>query len=110
MTYSPSEQIRELGLRLFYQVPSLREQAWITLSLSYVQLFATPWAVACQAPPSNGIFQARILEWVAVSFSRGSSSVIELRSPALQADFLPSELPGKPVITFKTQLNNSEDS
>ena len=26
-----------------------------------------------QAPLSMGIFQARILEWVAISFSRGSS-------------------------------------
>ena len=33
---------------------------------------ATPWAVACQAPLSS-ILQARILEWVAVFFSRGSS-------------------------------------
>ena len=31
----------------------------------------TPWTVACQAPLSMG-FQARILEWVAISFSRGS--------------------------------------
>ena len=28
---------------------------------------------SCQAPPSMGFFQARILEWVAISFSRGSS-------------------------------------
>ena len=28
---------------------------------------------ACQAPPSVGILQARILEWVAMPFSRGSS-------------------------------------
>ena len=44
-----------------------------TLSLSRVWLFATPWTVACQAPLSMGIFQARILEWVAMPFSRGSS-------------------------------------
>ena len=31
---------------------------------------ATPWTAACQAPLSVG-FQARILEWVAISFSRG---------------------------------------
>ena len=37
------------------------------------QLFATPWTVACQAPLSMGILQARTLEWVAISFSRGSS-------------------------------------
>ena len=35
--------------------------------------FVIPWTVAHQAPLSNGIFQARILECVAISFSRGSS-------------------------------------
>ena len=33
----------------------------------------TPWTVAHQAPLSMGISQARILEWVAISFSRESS-------------------------------------
>ena len=37
-----------------------------------------------------GILQARILGWVAVPFSRGSS---QPRSPALQADSLPAEPP-----------------
>ena len=41
--------------------------------LSYVQLFATAWTVAPQAPLSMGILQARILEWVAMPSSRGSS-------------------------------------
>ena len=41
--------------------------------LSRVQLSVTPWTVAHQAPPSMGILQARILEWVAMSSSRGSS-------------------------------------
>ena len=40
----------------------------------------------------HGILQARILEWVAISFSKR----IEPRPPALQADSLPSEPPGKP--------------
>ena len=41
-------------------------------SLSHV--FATPWIV-CSLPGSSirGIFQARVLEWVSISFSRGSS-------------------------------------
>ena len=41
--------------------------------LSCVPLFATP--TDCSPPGSSlhGILQARILEWVAVSFSRGSS-------------------------------------
>ena len=38
-------------------------------SLSHVQLFVTQWTVARQAPLSVGIPQARILEWVAISFS-----------------------------------------
>ena len=42
-------------------------------SCSRIQLFETPWTVAHQAPLSMGYFQARILEWVAVSYSRGSS-------------------------------------
>jgi len=40
----------------------------------------------------HGILQARILEWVAISFSKGSSDPrIEPRSPALQAGSLLSE-------------------
>ena len=40
---------------------------------SHVQLFAMLWTVALQAPLSMGIPQARILKWVAMSTSRGSS-------------------------------------
>ena len=44
----------------------------------------------------HGLLQARILEWEAIAFSRGSSHLgIELGSPALQADSLPSEPPGR---------------
>ena len=46
----------------------------------------------------HGILQARILEWVAFPFSRGSSNPgIEPRSPALQVDSLPAEPPWKHV-------------
>ena len=44
----------------------------------------------------HGILQARIPEWVAFPFSRGSS---QSRSPALQADSLPAEPLGKPKNT-----------
>ena len=40
---------------------------------SHVQLFVTLWTVDCQAPLFMGLFQARILKWVVLSFSRGSS-------------------------------------
>ena len=43
----------------------------------------------------HGILQARILEWIAIPFSRASSlSGVEPGSPALQADSLMSELSG----------------
>ena len=44
----------------------------------------------------HGILQARVLKWVAISFSRGPSPGIELGSPAFQADALTSESSGKP--------------
>ena len=55
--------------------------------------------VDCRSPgPSaHGISQTRILEWVAISFSRGLPAPgIESCSPALQEDSLLTELPGKP--------------
>ena len=41
--------------------------------LSCVPLFVTTWTIAHWAPLSMGVLQARILEWVAMSFSRRSS-------------------------------------
>ena len=43
------------------------------LSCSVMSDPATPWTVACQAPLSMGILQARILEWVVMTSSRGYS-------------------------------------
>ena len=65
-------------------------------SLSRVRLFATPWTVAHQAPPSMGF--SRQEYWSGLPFpSPGDlpSPGIEPRSPALQADALTSEPPGK---------------
>ena len=47
---------------------------WVCVgkSLSCARLFVIPWTVARQAPLSMGFFQARILEWVAISLSRRS--------------------------------------
>ena len=53
----------------------------------------------CSPPGSSvhGISQARGLEWAATPSSRGPSQPRdEPRDPALQADSLPSEPPGKP--------------
>ena len=47
--------------------------------------------------PVHEIFQARILECIAISFSRGLLNTgIKPGSLALQADSLPTELQGKP--------------
>ena len=67
-------------------------------SLSCVHLFATPWNIL-----SMEFSRVRILEWVAFPFSRGPSQPRDwTRSPALQADSLPAESPGKPLprVTF----------
>ena len=53
----------------------------------------------CSLPGSSvhGIFQARILEWDAISFSKVSSQPRDqTQVSALQADALPSEPAGKP--------------
>ena len=40
--------------------------------LSCIQLFLTPWTIFCQAPLTMG-FPRQLLEWVAISFCKGSS-------------------------------------
>ena len=75
-------------------------------------VWATKWSEITQSCPTlcntmdcslsgssvHGIFQARVLEWIAISFSKGSSNPgIKPRFPALRADTLPSEPPGKSV-------------
>ena len=65
-------------------------------SLSRVQLFATGWTVALQAPPSMGF--SRQEYWSGSLFpSPGDlpDPGIEPRSAALEADALTSEPPGK---------------
>ena len=46
----------------------------------------------------HGILQARILEWVAMQPGDLPNPGIKPRSPTLQADSLPSEPQGKPVL------------
>ena len=76
-----------------YSCQSLRSEVkW----LSRVRLFATPWTVAYQAP-SMGF--SRQEYWSGLPFpSPGDlpNPEIEPGSPALWADALPSEPPGKP--------------
>ena len=71
--------------------------------LSCVLLFVTPWDSSLPGSSVQGILQARILEWVAMPSSRGSSwSGIEPTSlvpPALVAGFLHQRRLGSPLCT-----------
>ena len=69
-------------------------------SLSRVQLFATPWMVADQAPPSMEF--SRQEYWSGLPFpSPGDlpNPGIEPGSPELRADALLSEPPGNPTVS-----------
>ena len=68
-------------------------------SLSLVLLFAAPWIVAYQAPLSMGFSRQEC--WSGLPFpSLGDlpDPGIKPKSPASQADALPSEPPGKPIV------------
>ena len=71
---------------------------YLFLTLSRVQLFATPWTVAHQATLSMGF--SRQEYWSGLPFlSSGDLPDPGInRSPVLQADSLPPEPPGKPYI------------
>ena len=71
----------------------------LTLSclLSHVRLFATLWTIALQAPPSMGFSRQEYWSGLPLPSPRDlPNSGIEPMSPALQADSLTSEPPGKP--------------
>ena len=68
-------------------------------SLSRVQLFVTPWTLDHQAPSSMGF--SRQEYWNGLPFPPPGDLPdpgIELWSPTLQADSLPSEPPRNPYI------------
>ena len=75
-------------------------------SFSRVRLFAIPWTVVYQASLSMGF--SRQEYWSALPFPSPRDLPdpgIKPRSPALQADFLPAEPPGKPKNTGMGSLS-----
>ena len=65
--------------------------------LSHVRLFATPWTIAYQAPPSMELSRQEYRSRLPFPSPEDLPDPgIEPRSPALQADALLSETPGKP--------------
>ena len=72
-------------------------------SLSHVPTRVIPQTVARQAPLSVGV--SRQEHWSGLPFPYPEdlpNPGIEPRSPALQADSLPSEPPGKPHVWYST--------
>ena len=73
------------------------KKIWCVKLLSCVQLFATPWTVACQAPLSMGF--SRQEYWSGLPFpSPGDlpNPGLKPTSPAVLADSLQAEPPGEP--------------
>ena len=67
----------------------------VLVTQSYLTL--RPQGLWSLGSSDHGILQARILEWVAIPFSRDLPDPgIEPGSPALQANSLPAKLPRKP--------------
>ena len=74
--------------------------------LGHVQLLATLWTVACQASLFLGF--SRQEYWSMLPLPPPQDLLdpgIKLVSPALQADSLPTEPPGKPHTALLFQLN-----
>ena len=78
---------------------------WLEMKVLVTQSCLTlcdPTDCSLPGSPVHTILQARILECVATSFSRGSSfSRIKPVFPILQADSWPSEPPGKPNLRWE---------
>ena len=75
-------------------------------SVSHVWFFATPWTVTHQSLPSLGFSRQEYLSGLSFpSPGDRPDPGIEPRSPALQADTLTSEPPGKPHIIRNFTVN-----
>ena len=89
----PHFHLQKLNCKKFYAYMRV-----VLYSLSCVQLFCNP---RDQSPPGSfvhGIFQARILEWVAISFSRGSFQTRDqTRISCFVSGFFTAEPTGKPT-------------
>ena len=98
-----------LWILLWFYVLFLHESLSEKWSRSVVSDSATPWTVAYQAPPSMGF--SRQEYWSGLPFPSSGDLPdpgIEPRSPALQADTLPSEPPGKPTKALCTYIKGSD--
>ena len=88
-----TEQLHFTSLLLFSQL------------LSWVQLFCHPMDSSLPGSSVHGISKARILDWVAISFSRESSQPRDRNHVScIAGEFFTTELPGKPKLSVMWYL------
>ena len=77
--------------------------------LSHVWLFVIRWTAAQPGSSAHGISQARILEWVAISSSRGSSQPRDrtriFRDSCIAGRFFTAKPSGKPQYSSLRNFN-----
>ena len=94
---------------IFSQVPTLVHIVCVGLVAQSCQTLATPWTVACQAPLSMGFSRKEYWSGLPIPAPGDLPDPgIEPRSPALQADSLPTELQGKPLVHIKIEEKRRE--
>ena len=83
---------------------------WKCQSFSHVQLW-NPMDCSPSGSSVHGFLQTRMLEWVAITCSRGSSCPRDQTQVSWIAGrfFLPSEPPGKPPLGWKSRSSDRFD-
>ena len=113
--YFPSQQIIPLNLISPFSITSftslLQQQTSSCLGeVKVTQSYPTlcdPMNYSLPGSLVHGIFQAWVLEWVAISFSSRSSQPRDRTRVSLKAGTLLSELPGKPLFSSNPTSNPS---
>ena len=111
------KSISSLKINVYFNIPCYIHHSYshsdLTVCMpshfSHVQL-CDPVDCSLLGSSVHGILQARILEWIAMLFSRVSSQLESLVSPALADSSLPPAPNGKPRICvneFKSQISFS---
>ena len=77
-------------------------------SFSHVRLFATPWTVAYQAPPSMGF--SRQEYWSGLPFAQVSSDFLSLAQVQPRPQALPGSLKGQVTLSFNLDMDSKDIS
>ena len=109
LSSAPGQTLNAFCVQLFKNLLTIPVLGGLVKLLSRVRLFATPRTVA---PPGSSvwrIFQARILEWIAISFSRGSSQPRDQTHISCIGRYsLPMSHQGSPLLLLPTYLYASK--